>query len=131
MFLTNDLDILDLLLLSDKLQHCKNIYLWTIIIRLWPKLLIEIRKIIILQICKHECNGPSKPPSPSLKKCVVASIHYLLNKFLKRPIEALFKIKIIYKKWKNMFLFCSWTKEPQELFSWNFFFDHSFGMLNF
>jgi hypothetical protein len=30
-----------------------------------------------------------------------------------------------------MFLFCSWTKEPQELFSWNFFFDHSFGMLNF
>jgi hypothetical protein len=55
--------------------------------------LIEIRKIIILQICKHECNGPSKPPSPNLKKCVVVSIHYLLNKILKDHLRPFSKLK--------------------------------------
>jgi hypothetical protein len=33
----------------------------------------------LLHICKHECNGPSRPPSRSkiVQKNVVASIHDL------------------------------------------------------
>ncbi len=50
------LEIFDPLSLSVKLHHC--IY---VIFRVWPQLLIEIKKWKLLQICRHECNGLSKP----------------------------------------------------------------------
>jgi hypothetical protein len=35
----------------------------SIVTKVWFKLLIEIKNWKILQICRHECNGLSKPPS--------------------------------------------------------------------
>jgi hypothetical protein len=35
----------------------------------WPQLLIETKKQELIQICRHECNGPSKPFSCDLKNC--------------------------------------------------------------
>jgi hypothetical protein len=35
----------------------------------WPQLLIETKKQELLQICTHECDGPSRPFSCDLKNC--------------------------------------------------------------
>jgi hypothetical protein len=86
MFITCVLKIPDPLSLSVKLQHC-NIYLFsllTTIIKVLPQILIETKKKVLLQIRKHEWNGPSRPPSSNLqkllKKFMIPSIHYLLIK---------------------------------------------------
>jgi hypothetical protein len=44
--------------------------------------LAQQKKWELLQICKHDCNGLSRPswPSKIVQNFVVASIHYLLNK---------------------------------------------------
>jgi hypothetical protein len=62
MLLTCVLKNFDPLSLSIKLHTCNffGFLLSTIIIMVWPKLLIETKIKNLLQNCKHECNGPSR-----------------------------------------------------------------------
>jgi hypothetical protein len=47
----------------------KKIGLSTIVTIVWPKLLIETKKWELLHICKHGCNGLSRPPNLNFENC--------------------------------------------------------------
>jgi len=37
--------------------------------------LIETKKMELLQICKHECNNPLRPPSPNLIEFIEMNVN--------------------------------------------------------
>jgi hypothetical protein len=57
--------------LNVKLHHCKKNVLFglsTLLARIWPQFLIETKRCELLQICKHECDGPPRPLNLDLQK---------------------------------------------------------------